>query len=71
MIYSKLFSKNKTETKKYTKASYIVSYLIAKKMKHFTEIKFIKECVMSIVIGVCPRRKGVFEKTGLSTRTVT
>ena len=61
-IQETIFKKQNKETEKYTKASYIVSYLIAKKMKHFTERKFIKECVMSVVRGVCPKRKGVLKR---------
>ena len=70
-IQQTIFKKQNNETEKSTKASYIVSYLIAKKMKPFMEKEFIKEYTMSAVREVCPKKKGVFDKIGLSARKVT
>ena len=66
-----IFKKQNTEREKNTKAGYIVSYLIAKKMKPFTEGEFIKECMINVVREVCPKKKGAFEYISLSTRTMT
>ena len=55
-----IFKKQNTEIEKNTKTSYIVSYLITKKMKPFTEGKFIKECMISVVREVCPEKKRCF-----------
>ena len=70
-IQQTIFKKQNNETEKNTKVSYIVSYLIAKKMKPFAEREFIKEYKVSVVREVCPKKKGVFEKAGLSARIVT
>ena len=48
-----IFKKQNNETEKNTKTNYIVSYLIAKKMKPFTEREFIDKCMMSFVREVC------------------
>ena len=65
-IQQTISKKQNNETENKPKTSYIVSYLIAKKMKPFTEREFIKECMMSVVKEVCPEKKGV----SLSARTV-
>ena len=40
-------------------------------MKPFMEKEFIKEYTMFVVREVCPKKKGVFDKIGLSARKVT
>ena len=56
-----IFKKQNNETKKNTKATYIVSYLIAKTMKPFTEIEFVDEC-MSVVREFTQKRKVFLKK---------
>ena len=66
-----IFKKQNNETEKNTKTNYIVSYLIAKKIKPFTETEFIDKCMMSFVREVCSEQKGAFENISFSVRTVT
>ena len=57
-----IFKKQNTETEKNTKASYTVSYLNAKKMKLFTVVEFIEECMMSVVREGLRRKESCFQK---------
>ena len=66
-----IFNKRNIETVNNTKASYIVSSLIAEKMKPFTDSKFVKEYLMNIVDIVCPEKRTPFENISLSVRTFT
>ena len=66
-----IFKKQNTEREKNIKASYIVSYLIPKKIKPVMEGEFIKECMMSVVREVFPEKKSAFKNISLSARTVT
>ena len=66
-----IFKKQNVETEKNTKASYVVSSLIAKKMKPFTDGEFVKECLMNVVEVVCPENRTLFENISLSACTVT
>ena len=49
----------------------VVSSLIAKRMKPFTDAEFIKECTLAIANEVRPEKKLLFESIPLSARTVT
>ena len=42
---------------KATKASYVVSQIIAKRMKPFSDEKHIKECLNAVVEVVCPEKR--------------
>lgn len=53
-----------------TKASYIVSSLIAKKSKPFIDGEFIKECLESVADVMCPDKKTDFSKISLSHQTI-
>ena len=66
-----IFKKQNVETENNTKASYVASSLIAKKMKPFTDGEFVKECLMNVVEIVCPEKRTLFENISLSARTVT
>lgn len=59
-------SGNKTDT---TKASYLVTYKIAKKCKSFADCEFFKECMVEVSELLCPDRKHLFENISLSRRT--
>ncbi len=66
-----VFSKSGNEVKNATKASYLVSELIAKKMKPFSDGEFVKECVQVIVETLCPEKSSLFRSLSLSNTTVT
>jgi len=53
-----------------TKASYVVSSLIAKKSKPFIDGEFIKECLESVADIMCPDKKKDFSKISLSHQTI-
>lgn len=53
-----------------TKASYVVSSLIAKKSKPFIDGEFIKECLESVADVMCPDKKTDFSKISLSHQTI-
>jgi hypothetical protein len=59
-----------SESHSVTKASYVVSSLIAKKSKPFIDGEFIKECLESVVDIMCPDKKTDFSKISLSHQTV-
>ena len=65
------FKKKQEKSKSVTKAALVVSSLIAKRMKPFTDAKFIKECTLPIVNEVCPEKKVLLDSIPLSARTVT
>ena len=65
------FKKKQEESESVTKAALVVSSLIAKRMKPFTDAEFIKECTLAIVNEVCPEKKVLFDSIPLSARTVT
>ena len=48
----------------------VVSLLIAKRMKPFTDDEFTKECTLTIVNKVCPEKKLLFDGIPLSVKTV-
>ena len=65
------FKKKLEESESVTKAALVVSSLIAKRMKPFTDAEFIKECTLAIVNKVCPEKKVLFDSIPLSARKVT
>lgn len=54
-----------------TKASFMLSFKIAKASKPLSEGKFLKECMVETASILCPESKDKFEKLSLSRRTVT
>ena len=54
-----------------TKASFLVSYEIAKASKPLSEGEFVKECMVQTAGILCPENKSKFENVSLSRRTVT
>ncbi|XP_041419118.1 general transcription factor II-I repeat domain-containing protein 2-like [Xenopus laevis] len=65
-----LFKKVITQTESIVKASYVVTYLIAKKSKPFTDGEFIKQCMESVADIICPEKKGDISKISLSHQTI-
>ena len=54
-----------------TKASFLVSYEIAKASKPLSEGELVKECMVQTADILCPENKSKFENVSLSRRTVT
>ncbi|XP_076737841.1 general transcription factor II-I repeat domain-containing protein 2-like [Maylandia zebra] len=54
-----------------TKASFMLSFKIAKASKPLSEGEFLKECMVETAGILCPETKDKFEKISLSRRTVT
>ena len=54
-----------------TRVSLVISHLIAKNMKPFSDGEFVKECIMTAVDLLCPQEKNVFANVSLSSSTVT
>lgn len=54
-----------------TKASFMLSFKIAKASKPLSEGEFLKECMVETAGILCPESKDKFEKISLSRRTVT
>ena len=65
------FKKKQEESESITKAALVVSSLITKRMKPFTDVEFIKKCTSAIVNEVCHEKKLLFDSISLSARTVT
>ena len=59
-----IFKKQNVETENNTKASYVVSSLIAKRMKPFTDREFVKECLMKLKL--CVQRRELYLKISVS-----
>jgi hypothetical protein len=53
-----------------TKASYEISYLLAKHSKSFTDGSFIEECMIKAAEFVCPEKVQSFRDISLSRNTV-
>ncbi|MBN3287452.1 SCND3 protein, partial [Polyodon spathula] len=51
-------------------ASYVVSEMIAKSGKPFTDGEFIKDCIIKVSVVVCPDRRNVFSNISQSANTV-
>ncbi|XP_067947134.1 general transcription factor II-I repeat domain-containing protein 2-like [Watersipora subatra] len=54
-----------------TKASFMLSFKLAKASKPLSEGEFVKECMVETASVLCPESKDKFEKISLSGRTVT
>uniref|UniRef100_A0A674NDA0 SPIN-DOC-like zinc-finger domain-containing protein n=1 Tax=Takifugu rubripes TaxID=31033 RepID=A0A674NDA0_TAKRU len=54
-----------------TKASFMLSFRLAKASKALSEGEFLKECMVETAGILCPESKDKFEKISLSRRTVT
>lgn len=52
------------------KTSYLISHLIARKSKPFTEGEFIRECIIKAVEAICPEQLKKFKTISLSRNTV-
>ena len=65
------FKSKQEESESVTKAALVVSSLIAKRRKPFTDAEFIKESKLAIVNEVCPEKTVLFDSIPLSARTVT
>ncbi|MDD9361376.1 MAG: hypothetical protein PV344_00370, partial [Anaplasma sp.] len=65
-----LFQKAVKTSDETVRASFIVSELIAKSSKPFTDGLFIKKCLLEVADAVCPSMKKTFEKISLSPNTV-
>jgi hypothetical protein len=66
-----LFSKHRQLNEESVKVSYILSEMIAKHSKPFTEGEFVKECILKSVELLCPEKKNLFASISLSAQTVT
>uniref|UniRef100_A0A8C6Y931 HAT C-terminal dimerisation domain-containing protein n=1 Tax=Naja naja TaxID=35670 RepID=A0A8C6Y931_NAJNA len=53
------------------KASFMLSFILAKASKPLSEGEFLKECMIETAGLLCPKSKGKFEKFSLLRRTVT
>jgi hypothetical protein len=51
-------------------ASFIISQIIAKKSKPFTDGEYMKECVMKAAEILCPKKQQLFKNISLSAKTV-
>ncbi|KAM3860074.1 general transcription factor II-I repeat domain-containing protein 2A-like [Diretmus argenteus] len=65
-----LFKKGTDEADKAVEASYIVSEMLAKAGKPFTDGMFVKNCMMKVAGVVCPEKKAKFANVSLSPNTV-
>lgn len=65
-----LFSGINKSSEDSVRASFVISEMIAKSSRPFTEGLFIKECLMKASEILCPDRKKVFEGISLSANTV-
>ena len=64
------FKKANKESSAAVEASYIVSEIIAKTGKPFTEGEFVKKCMLQAAHIVCPEKKSQFNNVSLSANTV-
>ncbi|RVE60969.1 hypothetical protein OJAV_G00165900 [Oryzias javanicus] len=64
------FKKATKENNAAVEASYVVSEMIAKAGKPFTEGEFVKKCLLQVAHFVCPEKKGQFNNISLSANTV-
>ncbi|XP_016327429.1 LOW QUALITY PROTEIN: general transcription factor II-I repeat domain-containing protein 2-like [Sinocyclocheilus anshuiensis] len=65
-----LFHKAKKDADAAVEASYVVSELIAKAGKPFTEGRFINYCMQKVADILCPEKKNLFNNLSLSANTV-
>jgi hypothetical protein len=52
-------------------ANFIISQIIAKKSKPFTDGEYVKECIIKAAEILCPEKQQLFKNTSLSANTVT
>ena len=64
------FKKASKESEAAVKASYVVSEMIAKAGKPFTDGEFIKQCMLQAASIVCPEKKAQFSNISFSANTV-
>jgi len=65
-----LFNNSNKSSEDLVKASFVISNMIAKSSRPFTEGQFIKECLIKACEIVCPEKKKAFEGISLSANTV-
>ncbi|XP_065818648.1 general transcription factor II-I repeat domain-containing protein 2 [Labrus bergylta] len=65
-----LFHKSKEEADAAVEASYVLSELIARTGKPFTEGQFLKECMLQVADILCPEKKSLFNNIYLLANTV-
>jgi len=66
----KMFSSALQQPSNIVKASYSVSFLIAKKMKKFSDGEFVKECLEAVAKDILPDKNKLFSNISLSRQTV-
>ena len=67
-----IFVKMDSASEKAIKGSYVVSQIITKRMKPFSDAKYIKECLNAAIVDVvCPEKKGIFNSVILGNNTIT
>ena len=64
------FARARESNESTTKASYEVATLTAKHSKPFSEVEFIKSCMMTIAKSICPEKQQEFAKVCLARNTV-
>ena len=64
-------NKGTAESENNTKVSYLISSMIAKRMKPFTDGEFVKECITVAIDSICPEKRHLIDNISLSARTVT
>jgi len=64
-----IFKKQISQNKSIVRASYVVSQIISKNNRPFTDAEFIKNCMLAVVDEICPDKKKDFEDISLSART--
>ena len=65
-----VFTRICTASEDSVKASFVVSEMIAKASRPFTEGQFVKECMIKVCEIMCPEKKKLFEGISLSPNTV-
>ena len=64
-----LFTNSNMSSEDLVKASFVISNMIAKSSRPFTEGRFIKDCLIKACEIVCPEKKKAFEGISLSANT--
>ncbi|KAM3936090.1 general transcription factor II-I repeat domain-containing protein 2B-like [Leptodactylus fuscus] len=64
------FARVNTASRDSMKASFVVSEMMAKASRPFTEGQFVKECMIKACEIICPEKKMLFEGISLSANTV-
>jgi len=65
-----LFTKVTKDVECVVKASFLISEIIAKKLKPFSDGDFVKECIDVAVDCICPEKKKLFSNMSLSRFTI-